>query len=141
MGAIAEAIAAFAQPLLDQTDGSPEEMNKAFEISQVCFNLALLSEDRREAVLSELRPSLEMDDEEYGEFRRGVIDPMVRRHHEMFPNLHSGLPEALRRIGASLQAPVRTVSPAKTDAKPDRYGPCPCNSGRKYKFCCGAKGR
>jgi hypothetical protein len=21
------------------------------------------------------------------------------------------------------------------------YAPCPCNSGRKYKFCCRAKGR
>ena len=29
MGAIAEAFSAFAQPLLDQTDGSPEQVEKA----------------------------------------------------------------------------------------------------------------
>jgi uncharacterized protein YecA (UPF0149 family) len=22
-----------------------------------------------------------------------------------------------------------------------RYDPCPCNSGEKYKFCCGKSGR
>ena len=34
MGAIAEGIAAYAQPLLDQTDGSIEQLNKAMTISQ-----------------------------------------------------------------------------------------------------------
>ena len=32
MGAIAEGFVAYAQPLLDQTDGSEEQMNKAFAI-------------------------------------------------------------------------------------------------------------
>ena len=32
MGAIAEAFAAFAKPLLDQTDGSEEQLNKALQI-------------------------------------------------------------------------------------------------------------
>ena len=40
MGAIAEGFVAYAQPLLDQTDGSEEQLNKAFAISQLCFNLA-----------------------------------------------------------------------------------------------------
>jgi preprotein translocase subunit SecA len=34
-----------------------------------------------------------------------------------------------------------TAAPAKTKPKVDRYAPCPCGSGKKYKFCCGAKGR
>ena len=45
MGAIAEGFVAYAQPLLDQTDGSEEQLNKAFAISQLCYNLALLPED------------------------------------------------------------------------------------------------
>ena len=45
MGAIADAFAAYAQPLLDQTDGSEEQLNKAFTISQLCYNLALMQED------------------------------------------------------------------------------------------------
>ena len=48
MGAIAEGIVAYAQPLLDQTDGSEEQLNKAFTISQLCYNLALLPEDSRD---------------------------------------------------------------------------------------------
>ena len=40
MGAIADGFAAFAQPLIDQTDGSMEQLNKALAIAQLCFNLA-----------------------------------------------------------------------------------------------------
>ena len=56
MGAIAEAFVAYAQPLLDQTDGSEEQLNKAFAISQLCYNLALLPDDERDTMLSEMRP-------------------------------------------------------------------------------------
>ncbi len=110
-------------------------------LSQVCYNLALFPEESRQKTLSELQQSLEMDDEEFGEFRRELIDPMVLRHQAMFPNMALGIPEALRRMRSSSREHEITTVTAKTDSKPDRYGPCPCNSGRKYKFCCGAKGR
>jgi hypothetical protein len=45
MSTIAQAIVAYAQPLLDQTDGSTEQMNEAFTISQFCYNLSLMPED------------------------------------------------------------------------------------------------
>ena len=35
MGAIAEAMVAYARPLIDQTDGSVEQMENAFAISHV----------------------------------------------------------------------------------------------------------
>ena len=57
MGAIAEGIVAYAQPLLDQTDGSLEQMNKAMALSQLCFNLALLPEHSRDEALGEMRLS------------------------------------------------------------------------------------
>ena len=57
MGAIAEAIVAYAEPLLDQTDGSMEQLNKALTISQLCWNLALLPEDERDQMVSEMRSS------------------------------------------------------------------------------------
>ena len=75
MGAIAEGFVAYAQPLLDQTDGSEEQLNKAFAISQLCFNLALLPEDSRDTTLSEMRPALKMDDEEFDAFRRSIVVP------------------------------------------------------------------
>ena len=54
MGAIAEGFVAFAQPLIDQTDGSQEQLNKALAIGQLCFNLALVSDDRRDTTLVEM---------------------------------------------------------------------------------------
>jgi hypothetical protein len=87
MGALAEAFVAYAQPLLDQTDGSEEALNKAFSISQFCYNLALLPEDGREQSMREMRSSLTMDDDEFDDFRRSVLVPMIRRHQEMFPPL------------------------------------------------------
>jgi len=39
---------AYAQPLLDATDGSPEQMQNALSIAQMCWNLALLPETEQE---------------------------------------------------------------------------------------------
>ena len=141
MGVIADGIMAYAQPLLDQTDGSEEDLNKALALSQLCYNLALLDEAGRDTMLSEMRKDLEMDDEEFDAFRRSVIDPMIRRHHEMFPRMHQRVATASSPSGPSVLAHPRTAPPAKPHPGTDRYAPCPCGSGEKYKFCCGAKRR
>ena len=81
-----------------------------------------------------------MDDDEFDEFRRGIVDPMIARHHAMFPFLHQRLSGDL---AVSLPSPRRqldTVTPTEEYPVTDRYAPCPCNSGRKFKFCCGKKG-
>jgi hypothetical protein len=139
MGAIAEAMMAYAQPLLEQTDGSLEQLNKAMTISQLCWNLALHPEDGRDQMLSEIRPSLHMDEDQFNDFRRSIIDPMVRRHEEMFPLLHRRGSTAASPSAPSPQAHSRAAGEAYPGAQP--YEPCPCNSGRKYKFCCRSKGR
>jgi hypothetical protein len=141
MGALAEGFVAYAQPLLDQTDGSQEQLNNAFAMSQLCYNLALLPEDKRDTALSEMRPALEMDDEEFDAFLRSIVIPMIRRHQEMFPRMHR-----LASAGSSQSVSPPRAQPkvvASTEAYPgtDRYAPCPCNSGQKYKFCCGMKRR
>ncbi len=142
MGAIAEAFVAYAQPLLDQTDGSEEQLNKALAISQLCYNLALLPEDKRDTTLSEMRTSLQMDDEEFDAFRRSVVIPMIRRHHEMFPRMGQQWGSTgPGQSGPSEQAQPRKARPGEAYPGTDRYAPCPCNSGEKYKFCCGAKRR
>jgi hypothetical protein len=141
MGALADGFVAYAQPLLDQTDGSEEQLNKVFAISQLCYNLALLPDDRRDTMLSEMRQSLGMDDVEFAEFRRSVIDPMIRRHEELFPGMRR------RSFGDSAPSPfsprayTSKAAPGERYPGIDRYAPCPCGSGEKYKFCCGAKGR
>ena len=141
MGAIAEAFAAFAKPLLDQTDGSYEQLNKAFAISQLCYNLALLPEDDRSAAFTEMQQTLKMDEEEFDDFRRSVLVPMIQRHHEMFPLMHRRVPHAPSQSGPSLPAGPTKAAPAEKYPGTDRYAPCPCNSGEKYKFCCGAQRR
>ena len=145
MGAIAEAFVTYAQPLLDQTDGSEGQLNKAFAISQLCYNLALMPEDSRDRTLSEMRPSLDMDDEEFDDFRRSTVVPMIRRHQEMFPQMHRQGSADFSQSGPSpsspsLRARPRRAAPADPYRGTDRYAPCPCNSGQKYKFCCGKKG-
>jgi len=156
MGAIAEAIVAYAQTLLNETDGSEDQMNKALAISQFCWNLAMMPEDAREKSILEMQPKFKMDDDEFDDFRRSVIAPMIRRHEEMFPRMH-GLdsPEPLQsgpwRTGRSqsgrsqsLPFPLahsRTATRAEKYPGTGRYDPRPCGSGRKYKFCCGQKGR
>jgi hypothetical protein len=149
MGAIAEGFVAYARPLLDDTDGSEEQLNKAFAISQFCFNLALLPEDKRDASLGELQRILEMDDKEFDAFRHSIIVPMIQRHHEMFPRMHRRGSADSAQSPPSLPARVERAAPAEkhpaTDryapCPTDRYAPCPCGSGEKYKFCCGKKGR
>ena len=140
MGAIAEAIVAYAQPLLEETDGSEEQLNKAMTISQLCWNLALHTEDGRDQMLSEMRPSLHMDEDQFNEFRRSIIDPMIRRHQEMFPLMHRRGSPTASPSGPWLRAHSRA---AAGEAYPgtEPYAACPCKSGRKYKFCCRRKGR
>ena len=144
MGAVAEAFVAYAQPLLDQTDGSEGQLNKAFAISQLCYNLSLMPEDNRDSAIAEMRLTLEMDDEEFDDFRRSIVVPMIQRHQEMFPQMHTQSPADFSQSGPSPSGPSYRKRPrmvARTEAYPgtDRYAPCPCNSGRKYKFCCGKK--
>jgi uncharacterized protein YecA (UPF0149 family) len=130
MGAIAQAIATYAQPLLEGTDGTHEDWNRAMALSQLCWNIALLRPVSREEALEDLRSSTEMEPEEFADFRRSVLLPMLRRHEEMFPELHRRCHE-----GSAEMAPKERYPGTEP------YAPCPCNSGRKYKFCCRAKGR
>jgi uncharacterized protein YecA (UPF0149 family) len=126
MGVMAESMVAYAQPLLDETDGSHEQMQNAFSIAQMCWNLALLSGKEQEELLADMRPALKMDDAEFVRFRESVIDPMILRHHDMFPNMP--------RLN-----PVATTPMPREQKYPGtgRNAPCPCNSGKKYKRCCG----
>lgn len=132
MGAIAEAIVAYAQPLIDQTDGSIDGMNRAMMIAQMCWNLALLPDGHREEAIGGFQSPLNMTDEEFAEFRQQVILPMIRRHHEMFPGLHMRSKQTSNTVDV-------IPSPTNKQPKIDRYAACPCGSGRKYKFCCGAR--
>jgi SEC-C motif len=142
-----------------------EQMNKALALSQVCWNMSLLPEDQHDQMLDEMRTSLQMDEDEFDDFRRSIIDPMLRRHHEMFPLMHrrgstaaspSGHLPQVQSIaaarepypgtgaspsGPTLRAQSRTLARGEPYPGTGPYALCPCNSGKKYKFCCRTKGR
>ena len=69
MGLMAESMVAYEQPLLDETDGSQEQMQNALSIAQMCWNLALLSGTEQEEMLASMRPALKMDDAEFAGIR------------------------------------------------------------------------
>jgi hypothetical protein len=137
MGAIADAVVAYMQPLLDSTDGSLDQVNRAASLGQLCWNLALLPAEACDESLAEMRAGLKMDDDEFEEFRRSVVIPMIRRHREMFPHLHQCSSMEPSRGAPRVQP--RLTPPTRTEEYPGtgRNAPCPCNSGRKYKRCCG----
>ena len=83
----ADAMVAYAQPLLDATDGSEEQLQKAMTIAMACWNAALTPDEGRDSFFEVIRESLGMTPEEFAALRRETLDPLVLRHHEMFPEL------------------------------------------------------
>lgn len=140
MGAIADAIVAYAQPLIDETDGSLEQINKALSISQACWNLSVVPKEERQSAMKSLGEALSLDDAEFQDFQRSILEPMIRRHEQMFPKLHRCESIEPPHWEPSVSPQPSVQSPKEKSSQPGRYDPCPCNSGKKYKFCCGRKG-
>lgn len=136
MGAIGDAIGAYAQALIDQTDGSKEQLNHALATSQLCWNLALIPDDKRDEAIANIQLETKLNNEHFIDFRDGVILPMIERHKEMFPQMH------FSRENETYNSDINPITPIKqsTITKAQNIGrndPCSCNSGRKYKQCCG----
>jgi hypothetical protein len=152
MGIIAESFVNYAQPLIDDTDGSEDQMQRAMNVAQMCWNLALMPENEREAAIEKFKSPLELTDEEFAEFRQKFILPMIERHIKMFPGLHGRDKQA--RLATAFGSPqdrmplverlfddfgAAAPPPPKKRMATGPYEPCPCGSGRKYKWCCGAR--
>lgn len=137
MGALTDAMVAYARPFLEGSEGSPREMEKALMLGQICWNLSLMPEEGFAACLAELQQTLHMSTDEFAAFRRSVLEPMIQRHREMFPEMHQRRARRPPLVPASPPEEVKRVArPAKYPGT-GRNDPCPCNSGLKYKRCCG----
>lgn len=138
MGAIANAIMNYAQPLIDATDGSPAQLQNAMTLGQLCWNMALMPEEDRGVFLDNMEPMPNMTAEDLEAFKRTLVVPMIARHHEMFPDMHRRGTIA-SSPGASFHDIPRpaTRRPVKKYAGTGRNERCPCGSGKKYKLCCG----
>lgn len=138
MGSFADAMSRFAQPIIDDTDGSPEQLQQALKLSQLCWNLATLPETKRNEMLASMQPALKMSDAEFEKFQHDVVSPMIRRHQEMFPAMQGS-----GSTNPSDPVPRQTIfgsppqRPVKKYAGTGRNERCPCGSGKKFKFCCG----
>jgi hypothetical protein len=139
MGAIADAMVRYAQPLIDASDGSPAQVQKALMLSQLCWNLAVMLEEDREKFLANMQPAPNMDEEEFQEFKRDIVAPMIQRHRQMFPGMRPGTPltSPPSATGQPLPRPAQRIRIVKKYPGTGRNEPCPCGSGRKYKVCCG----
>lgn len=139
MGAMAEAFVAYAQPLIDATDGSEEQMSKALAMGQLCYNLGLLPEDGQAQMLNQMKDTFQMDEEEFKNFLCTIIGPMLQRHQEMFPPWRAGISRntELDEPASRGYSGKRASGEAYPGTRP--YAPCPCDSGKKYKFCCRMK--
>lgn len=125
MGRMADAMFAYAQPLLDNTDGSQEQAQYALTTAQMCWNIALLPDAEQAKTLDGMRSSLNLGEDEIEELYTNVVLPMIKRHREMFPDLHC--------------MSQRNVDHPKVNDKypgTGRNDRCPCGSGKKYKKCC-----
>jgi hypothetical protein len=87
LGELGAALGAFARPLVDRTDGSPKQVQRALRIAMLCWNMALMPAAEQDEFLEDVGGTLRMGEEEFSAFRRDVIDPMIRRHREMFPHM------------------------------------------------------
>jgi uncharacterized protein YecA (UPF0149 family) len=137
LGVITDSILEYGKPLLEATDGSPEQMQMALNMTQLCWNMALEPEAERGALLDEVLADLDTPEDWKIQVKQ-MIGPMIERHKQMFPRMHQG-----RGIQELLDPQVRVI-PRAPAARPGKYPgasrnkPCPCGSGLKYKRCCAA---
>ena len=141
MGVFADAISAYAQPLLEQSDGSREGLQKALNLSALCYNIGTRPEPERAKLISQLKDDLGMSEEDLEELRSSVIQPMLVRYDKMFPKGKQFPAFNVPRTEPSNRPSAFTLDSLAKSDEPLPYAPCPCNSGKKYKFCCKQKGR
>lgn len=88
-GGSGNAIQSFLQPLIDQTDGSPEQVEKAISLGMLFWNMALTPDDID--LTQELRQTLVevgiADPDEQKEFF-ALARREVERHRRLFPEMH-----------------------------------------------------
>ncbi len=137
MGAFGEAFLEYIQPLLEGVDNSPEAHQNAYHLGQICWNLAISPEDMRDEMYADIGETLGISAEDFENLKMDVLQPMVWRHYTMFPKMHE----------ADMFNAERSIPMQEPDASIQQDGhmypgtspnaPCPCDSGKKYKRCCG----
>lgn len=133
MGFTAESFKTFAQPLIDEC----KSIEFAMFLAEICWNLAIVPPEGREDVLKKMREIISMEDLEFEEIQRDVINPMIQRHKEMFPEMHDGKAKSINNKESSPSVFINSFNKNISKLKTGRNSMCPCGSNKKYKKCCG----
>jgi uncharacterized protein YecA (UPF0149 family) len=135
MGVIADGLAAYAKPLLDKHSSSLEQLQYAMMLAQICWNIAVTPEEKHESRILELQKTFQLSDTEFLEFRKDIVEPMIQRHKDMFPKMRPGRSDNFMDEFIPSDPYLKDLPP-----KIGRNSLCPCNSGKKFKQCCGKPG-
>lgn len=88
LGGPAQQMTDFAQPLLDATDGSLEQMDRALKLGMLFWNLSIIEDmNERDRMLDDMANKL-APDEAANQDLRAIAQQMIDRHRLMFPDLH-----------------------------------------------------
>jgi hypothetical protein len=82
-GGLAQQMIEFVQPLLDNSDGSKEQVEKAISFGMLCWNIAILPRAERAAEIEAAEHDIAKTDEDREAFR-DLAELMLARHEKLF---------------------------------------------------------
>jgi hypothetical protein len=82
-GGPAQQMIEFVQPLIDRSDGSKEQIEKALSFGMLFWNIAILPRAERAAAVEEVGRGIAQTDEDREAFR-DLAKVMLARHDELF---------------------------------------------------------
>ncbi|HYQ29877.1 MAG TPA: SEC-C domain-containing protein [Polyangiaceae bacterium] len=82
-GGWAQQMIEFVQPLLDKSDGSKEQVEKAVSFGMLCWNIAIMPRAERAVAIDAAEREIAKTDEDREAFR-DLVELMLARYEELF---------------------------------------------------------
>lgn len=99
-GDLPRQIAEYAEPLTDATDGSPEQIERAFALATYFYTVGhLATEEAQRESLEQAAADVAPEEPARSRFL-AMADAMLARHREMFPNARLRRADPRTLIGA-----------------------------------------
>ena len=83
----AQQMVEFVRPLVDESDGSEEQLSNALNMGVLCWNIAVLPRTSRDRALRDAIDEFGATEKEREAFRE-VAELLIARHEQLFPELH-----------------------------------------------------
>jgi SEC-C motif len=82
-GGLAQQMIEFARPLLDRSDGSKEQVDKALSFGMLCWNIAIMPRAERGVAIDAAERAIAKTDEDREAFR-DLVEVMLARYEQLF---------------------------------------------------------